>query len=363
MAIGRSSPRYQGLALLYSHSDSIRRYLAEYFVVVVQLCHQFLAFSKKSLVGQFKSSLTDTSLQQSIDRLNEWAMNIKDEVDYLNSQTLVGGSREISRIRSLVDRGHQNREREKRIKRKLQWLDACTTYDHEGPWKQARKRGNATIFGGDDQYQKWKSGHQSSTLLILGKLGSGKTVLTANIVDDLNLSNETVCYFFCRHDILSSCQARTIIGSLCAQLLYRHINDTAIDTVLEDSVRTLSYDRVTDLLKSVLRLRGRIYFVLDGIDECDTNERREVLKSLSEVQKDSNLQLLVSLRSQADDTLTNHQGVKPDWVFKIPEDNPDIGRFIESELHYRVEAGELVLGDPNLVLEIREALCAGAHGM
>lgn len=53
----------------------------------------------------------------------------------------------------------------------------------------------------------------------------------------------------------------------------------------------------------------------------------------------------------------------PHINFKIPENNPDIGSFINSELIARVEAGELVLGNPGIILEIREALCSGAQGM
>jgi hypothetical protein len=48
--------------------------------------------------------------------------------------------------------------------------------------------------------------------------------MLANIVDDLYLyvqwNNVAVAYFFCRHDIPQSLNARMILGSLARQLLH-----------------------------------------------------------------------------------------------------------------------------------------------
>lgn len=131
MAIGRSSPRYQGLALLYSNSDRIRKYLAEYFIIVVNICHQFLSFSQKSVLGQLTSSITDANLRQAEAKLDEWVLNIKEEVEFLNTKTLVNDAQEVSKLRSLVDLGYHSRMHQRNIKKRLKWLDACTTYDYE----------------------------------------------------------------------------------------------------------------------------------------------------------------------------------------------------------------------------------------
>ncbi|KAF1957153.1 hypothetical protein CC80DRAFT_411842, partial [Byssothecium circinans] len=58
----------------------------------------------------------------------------------------------------------------------------------------------------------------SCTLLYIGKLGLGKSILLVNIIDDLNIHtrNDTivVAYFFCRYDIPKSLKAQTILSSL-----------------------------------------------------------------------------------------------------------------------------------------------------
>lgn len=364
MAIGRSSPRYQDLALLYSNSVAIRRYLAEYFIVVVDICYQFLVFSRKSVLGQLKTSLVDGSLREAETKLEEWALTIKDEAEILNTKTLVGEARENSRLRALVDRRYRNLMHQNNIKRRMRWLDACTTYDHETPWKQARKRGNATILVNDTKYQEWKSQQRSSMLVMCGKLGSGKTVLAANVVDELHLtSNEAVCYFFCRHDIMYSCLSRTIVGSLCRQLLSGHINEDTMDRFLSEHVQSLSFDDVVGLTKNILSLKGRCYFILDGLDDCDDFERRRTTEALHKLQENTLLLVFVSVRSQINEEQTEFRGLRPQHVFKMPRDNPDIRNFVVSALTAKIETCELVLGDQSLVLEIRDALIAGAQGM
>lgn len=364
MAIGRSSPRYQDLALLYSNSVAIRRYLSEYFVVVVDICHQFLTFSRKSVLGQLKSSLVDVDLHQAETKLQEWALNIKDKAEILNTKTLVGEAQENSRSRALFDHRYNNLMHQKNIKRRIRWSDACTTYDHETPWKQARKRGNTSTFVNDTNYQEWKSQPQSSTLVLCGKLGSGKTVIAANVVDEVNLtSNNTVCYFFCRHDIMYSCLARTIVGSLCRQLLSGHLKEATMDEFLGEYVQSLGFDDVVGLTKNILSRKGRCFFILDGLDDCDDKERRQVTEALSKIQETTLLLAFVSLRSQVDEVETKFGGLRPQFIFKMPEENPEISNFIMGALKEKIETGKLVLGDRDLIVEIRDTLTAGAQGM
>lgn len=364
MNIGRSSPRYQDLALLYSNSVAIRRYLAEYFIVVVDICHRFLTFSQKSVFGQLKSSLVDADLHQAETKLEEWALNIKDEAEILSTRTLVGEARESSGFRALFDSRYRKLVHQHNIKRRMRWSDACTRYDHETPWKQARKCGNTSIFVHNANYQEWKSQHQSSTLVLRGKLGSGKTILAANVVDELHLTaNDTVCYFFCRHDIMYSCLARTIVGSLCRQLLSGHINEDTMDEFLGECVQSLSFDDVVRLTKNVLSRKRRCYFILDGLDECEDIERGQITEALHEMQKTTQLLVFISLRSQVDQVETEFRCLRPHFVFEMPEENPDISYFILRALKEKIETGKLVLGDQSLILEIRDALEAGAQGM
>lgn len=325
MSIGRASPRYQGLSLLYANSKRLQRYLAEYFIVLVKICQQFLEFSQQSCFSQLTSSITYTKLRQVEGVLTDWALQMKEELDFLNTKTLVDDSHEISKMRALIDLRYHNRLHQKNIQRRLKWLDACTTYDHETAWKQARKRGNATIFEDNKEYLDWKSSpkSESSTLVLSGKLGSGKTVLTANIVDDLNLTRkDTVCCFFCRRDTMYSCPSRTIIGSFCRQILQCHLTDDTMDSLFSEHVASVNYDDLVMIAKAILSSKRRVYFVLDGLDDCDDVERRLITQSLHVLQQDAIFSLLVSLRSRPDDAQTQYRDLRPQLVFQCPKITP-----------------------------------------
>lgn len=367
MEIGRSSPRYQDLALLYSCSDKIKRDLTEYFIIVVNICEQFVDYGKKSKFIQLTASAFDTRLRQSESDLKQHASNIKEEVESLNTKTLVYESQENSRIRALVDRNYHARENQQKLKRRSDYLSACTDYDHETPWKQARKRGNTTWFATDEAYLEFKSCKASSILVLTGKLGSGKTVLAANVVDDLILSGtDAVCYFFISHDISNSCQSSIIMRSLCRQLLSRHINDDAVDMLCAQDHPILDNDAILDLLRSLIKLDRRVFFVLDGLDDCDHNETENTvstLRNLIQYTADSVLLVFASLRSQADDIHSKYRGLDPERLLSITEENPDIGSYIDSELVAKIESDQFVFGDPTIVVAIRDALLEGAHGM
>lgn len=367
MEIGRSSPRYQDLALLYSRSDEIKQDLTEYFVVVVNICQQFVDYSKKSKLIQLTTSTFDTQLRKSEVDLKQYAANLKEEVDSLNTKTLVYESRENSRIRAVINRKDRKRENLQKLKRRSDYLSACTNYDHETPWKQARKRGNTTWFATDEAYLEFKSCKASSILVLTGKLGSGKTVLAANVVDDLILSGtDAVCYFFISHDISNSCQSSIIVRSLCRQLLSRHINNDAVDMLCAQDHPILDDDAILDLLRSLIKLDSRIFFVLDGLDDCDHKETENTvstLRNLIQYTTDSVLLVFASLRSQTDDFHSKYRGLEPQQLLSITEENPDIGSYIDSELATRIESDQFVFGDPTIVVAIRDALLEGAHGM
>jgi hypothetical protein len=101
-------------------------------------------------------------------------------------------------------------------KAKSQFLDACSTYDHQTAWKQARKAGTTSWIYTNAEYKQGAQEPMSSTLWCTGILGSGKTVLSANMVENLMLAAPTavISYFFCRYDEAESLKARTIIGSI-----------------------------------------------------------------------------------------------------------------------------------------------------
>ncbi|KAM0668308.1 hypothetical protein ACQRIU_001870 [Beauveria bassiana] len=357
MMAGRSAPRYERMALLYPRSQALQSYMSEYFLVVVQLCHKIFKFSRKRILGQLVSALSDSALSVYQSELERWSSCIKEEVEVL------GVEEQRSHFKGLL-RSSEVESVRRRLDMRIRILERCSTYDYQTTWKQIRKLGNTSLLHHDTEYGQWKANKQSCMLMCTGKLGSGKSVLLANIVNDLNLALQgaacPVAYFFCRHDISESLVANTIIRSLARQLLLSIPDISKAEPLLDKAGFDIDFETIRTLLRETLPQNFKAYVVLDDLDSCAESQKHEVLDSLSSLQNDFNLSFCISLRLDAQ--AAENLGPGP-FVMTIPEENPDIAFFITHELDRRITSKSLIIGDPNLILEIHDTLLRGAQGM
>ncbi|KAI3584162.1 hypothetical protein IWW34DRAFT_800204 [Fusarium oxysporum f. sp. albedinis] len=360
MAVGRSAPRYQAMAILYPRSKKLQSHLSEYFLVVVRICHDLLKLTRKSMFAQLVSFMTESDMSSYLADFDLWANAIKEEVNLLMAQQLQEQSRRLIPL-------HESESHRKKLENRLRILDSCSTYDYQTTWKEIRRCGNTSWLTLQREYQDWKFRSESCTLLYSGKLGSGKFISLANMVDDLNLHRQgsLVTYFFCRHDAPESLRAHTILGALARQLLCTIEEPTAMP---EDSTVTgppfLDYEGILHLLKRTLNPSCRAYFILDGLDECDDNQKEDVISRLREIQTVCSLLVCLSFRQEASNVLALRlESFANPSMISIPENNPNIAEFIQTELERQVDFGRLRVGEPTLVLEIRDALLERAQGM
>lgn len=347
------------MALLYPQSADLKSSMSEYFTVIVHLCQKLYKATQKSTLGSYFAFLGDLDLKEHETRLQLWADCIQDEVTLLTARNV----NEQAVILRSMSKSSEYESRWRRLQNRLLALNACSTYDHEATWKEIRKCGNSTLLAQLDQYSEWKIETTSSTLLCTGKLGFGKSVLLANMVAELNLTDIPVVYFFCRHDIPESLKARTIIGCLARQLINIILNQALdVDFAISNEMN------LEDLLKLVLRMipnTTRAYLVLDGLNECGDHEREITLIYLKQLQERCNLMICCSFRSDAHlkGVWNSAERLLSSRVCQLPEDNPDISSFVTSELERCVESGRLSVGDPTLVSDIQKALVTRAQGM
>ena len=188
-------------------------------------------FLKKLFLSQLSSSLTkpfESEFGSFKKDLESLATAIRDELSLTSKQIQIDEVNENSRFRMLTAKFSDSAMKELREMKKWReeqrisrFWKLCSTYDYQRAWKQARKYGTTTWLFSMEAYKQWKTENSSSTIWCTGILGSGKTVLSANVVEDLMLTEPmaTVSYFFCRHDEVQSLKARTIIGSIAKQIL------------------------------------------------------------------------------------------------------------------------------------------------
>ncbi|KAI1275507.1 hypothetical protein F5Y07DRAFT_389759 [Xylaria sp. FL0933] len=358
MVVGRSAPRYQEMATLHPRSKPLQRLGIEYVIALVDLCHYVVAMCNKSTIGQLKSIFKEFDVSAHQSKLLEWAEAIKDQLG-------LEEAKENSQARDILYKFSSGEALRRKLSGRAVLLDACSTFDYQMAWKQARKCGDATYFLHDEEYIQWKSSTAVSTISVSGKLGAGKTVVLANIIDDILLATKShaVAYFFCRSDHVDSLKCRTVVGCLARQILEALPLDDIDKLSLELQPR-FSLGNIKQLFNSNIFKFKHIFVILDGIDECDEDDRSHVIEFLRQLQGCCQLKVCVSYRLTADLRIRNElAALRPKRAIQMPEENPDIISFIQAKLELYIETGKLTLGDPTLILEISQALEAGAQGM
>jgi hypothetical protein len=374
MNVGRSCPRYQEFGFIYPKSIRRQKALCEYFVVVVELCKQAVLFIRKPFISQLSSSVMkpfQTEFGHFEVDLAKLANTIREEASLTSQQEQSIETKENSTFRAFAAKfsekvSHELQEAKKLKSRKAksQLLDACSTYNHQTAWNQARKAGTTSWIYHEEAYKQWAKDPTTSILWCTGILGTGKTVISANVVENtmITASEATVSYFFCKFDEAESLRARTIIGSLARQLL-NCVKPGVFDGVDLALSIALGPDRILDYLQKLLPSEPKEYFILiDGLDECNEKELTLFIRYLK---------ILVSSRSifhiycsSRPDTYRRVSAIlEPQSHVVMSDTISEIAQYVESALEERLESGSLCLGDPTLVLAIQDALLKGSQGM
>lgn len=169
------------------------------------------------------------------------------------------------------------------------WLNAYNSSIHQKACAAARSEcpGSGQWLFANARFKRWFDPLFCSTPLfwLKGIPGAGKTVLVSTIVEEIqNLpaSKQTrLAYFYCRHGDKSRnnfvAVARGLLSQLCTGNpdlvlhLYEKGNLQSGEATLHDKVMTedLLNVAITDPLKTT-------YIIIDGIDECDRDERKDI---------------------------------------------------------------------------------------
>ncbi|KAI8628212.1 hypothetical protein F5Y19DRAFT_438505 [Xylariaceae sp. FL1651] len=360
MVVGRTAPRYQEIVVLYPKSKALQNFGLEYLISVVNLCRQVVTVCNQSGIGQLKSFFKDLDVGGYQTELLKWANAIKEQLS-------IEEARQNSEARSILSKFSDSETFLRKINHRVAFLDACSTFDYQMARKQSRRCGDATWFAHNQEFIRWRDHPQCSVLLVSGKLGAGKTVTLANILDDLilNTKGHAVVYMFCRGDYAESQKYGTVIGCLARQILeallvlddFEHLGTEPRPNFDPEDIKKL-------FNRNVLRSKST-FVVVDGIDECGYEDRALIVGFLQYLRDFVRLKVCISYRLSADTRIRNQlEALGPDNItLQMPEENPDIATFIQARLEGVLESGKLAFGDPTIILEISQALEAGAQGM
>ena len=268
----------------------------------------------------------------------------------------------------------QNQLRE-RLAQKQKLLDALSTYDYLGPLRRERKKryGRTGLWLSEcREYQDWLHDDKFGTFWLSGILGSGKTVLTTAVIDDLlnqpSQKQVRVAFFLCQHDDAASLEARTILGCLLRQLLtVESISEVVENQLLQLSNSSSSNIEALDLLFSELldARKDNPVIVIDALDEVPRSERDVLLSIFGQIRSFTRpcIKILISsrqdIRRELETAFPNQYRRK----MNCAEVDTDIATYIDLSIEDKRFKGDLIVGDADLVHVIKAALISGSNGM
>lgn len=258
------------------------------------------------------------------------------------------------------------------VERRQQRLDSLSKHDYLTPLKQSRRKrysGTAQWLFETQEFDGWIAGANSPLLWCSGKIGSGKTILTASIIDKILIerpdSDHLITFFFVQFDDRLSIKAEIIVKSILRQALDQSgLTDKLEEVLGEAQVSLAGVEKLLDVFRHLVVSLRRLYILIDGLDECEKPERGELLKILSSLAAlGSNIRIFLSGRDSVSAEVERRFPSRHNVFVSSSLTRPDIDKYIDGAVQDKLESEELVVRDATLVQEIKMALREGAEGM
>jgi NACHT domain len=343
MEIGKERPDYEELVDLFPESQELKERLCEYLATIIEVCTEAVGMFKSWTQTAFKSF--DAKFAPLEKRLKKQGQNIERRVRVLQAKQMSSELGAIGRLRN--------------HKLHSAFLNACSGHTPLDAYRKALKKGESSWAQNLPEFSDWRDCSTSAVMWCEGKLGSGKSVSAAHVVDALNSHNPA--YFFCEFHTTESLRARTILGSLAKQLLGRRLSPDAELNFEEGN--ELEPEQIFDHVERILPSGPPGYcLVIDGLNECPENESRLFIDWLERLFKMPQIfRIYFSVRSVMLPWAKTR--LQPRWTIQVPEDRPEIKCYIETEIKKLTNDGTLQVRDPNLIHDIKEQLLRKCDGM
>ncbi|QGI71339.1 hypothetical protein CEK26_003676 [Fusarium fujikuroi] len=395
MELGRICPRFEQYQALFPASKRLQEALCTFNACIIECCRRVIAMPKSSSGWTSPLSPLNPSFWQSfqqvfesdLQKLRDHSKNVNKEIrlaadqsQYRNNELQRLENEQADRSRRSLGR-FMSRTRDDfdtmhrlQIMRKEELENSLSSYDYIKPLKQARQKRypkSAEWIFNTDEFKRWVNGNTPNLLWCSGKMGSGKSIVSASVIDYLlnhrSSAQSHVTFFFSRFDDLESMRAETIVRALARQLIT--IQDVSGDTKQAlETIQKAQEDISSELSRLLTRLLSRkgppSWIILDGIDECQKEERQTVFEVLTSMLDDGiNARLFITSRDHA---TSNFKGVSANLEevsMNCSLARDGMAQLVEQAVQKCVDTQELLVSDQILMTEIKNTLTQHADGM
>lgn len=228
-------------------------------------------------------------------------------------------------------------------------------------------KGTCEWFFADETFSTWRDASDSGVFWLTAGPGCGKSVLARTLIKDRHLQNitttisagsstitnsaATVCYFFFKDDDVQRTKTTTALSALLHQLFCHEYTRDLIEHALPAFGRsgnslTRSFEDLWSALITCAENMtcGNIVCVLDAMDECNKQDRDQLIRKIDGFYDDgplaarANLKFLITSRAYGDIERSFRPMSKRTEYFRFDADgrhkeiSHDIGLVIDAEM-------------------------------
>jgi Cdc6-like AAA superfamily ATPase len=267
-------------------------------------------------------------------------------------------------------------ERNSKAEQRLRMLAVLSRVDYSARQKALRAirhSGTGAWLTSHDLFCEWLAQDTSGAFSCFGIPGSGKSVLASAVVDILSPSYTqpagalALAYHYCNYANHDTLQPAAIIGALAQQLLEKAPIPPDIEKILQGALNSnspLTFPEAEEILISAIGAFSRVFILLDGVDELDSNAQQNIVLNILALAKlqPTTTKVLVMCR-QEEWRIRNTLSAFPNLVISSSLNSGDIAKYVEETIEEKIQSKELAIGDPKLKDEIILALVNGAKDM
>ncbi|KAK1749810.1 hypothetical protein QBC47DRAFT_465375 [Echria macrotheca] len=386
LKIGKASTVTKDLVELFPDSKELQDLMCEYLITLVNFCAKVVKELEKPTVLQLTCpfiAFFDKEASQFETDLAQWGIAIDKRVVVLLTRRQADSADTIAKIGRTLAQWVPSVEKKQQYlilrSSRLQEKLCSRQYERVAAWRRQRRKGTAEWLFKEQAYLDWKNTTKSGVLWIHGKLGSGKTVLLANIVAELyrlpqggdnTISGDgrpIVTYHFCNHDRPDSNTYDFILGSVVQQIVARLEPGSRViaemDRYLQSAPCRPLEDEVIGILRRGLPRNRPVFMVLDALDECQEETAASILGALKSLSEVCVVRLCFSTRADAPVSGVI-MSIFPRIDYQVSMSSPaavaDMESFVEAEFERRRHVRKL---DVSLEGIVKDVLVGASEGM
>ncbi|KAF6787047.1 ankyrin repeat-containing protein [Colletotrichum sojae] len=396
MQLAKDCPRFAEYQALFPNSAEVQKAICDFNASIIRCCKHMVEAVQRPWHTHLRNALLQSFQQEfspDLESIRKRGLEAKQEIrlakakadhqdqrlQQIEREEASKGRRKVRELFSRLkndldtiknDQLQQNIRQAEENRRQL--LDSLSSHDHLTPYKKAcglRHRGTGEWLLRSSTFTQWETGTSSPWLWCSGKIGSGKTILTARAIEHVytheDRADETVTFFFPQFNDSASLSAETALRSIIRQ----SIDPLRLSSQWETSLRELDrkpssgIDQLTDLLNQRINQSGVFYVFIDALDEFQPTERRALFKSLASLITGSRLRVFLASRENLSDELREKIPNIGIVSMASTETSNDIATFVEETLEERQRNKDLRVREQSIIAEVRQALVNHADGM